>query len=307
MTSPDLTNLEGRRDFAVHWAWSDGPPAPGITAVLRVKDEARSLPHVLPPLLRAVDRVLVVDNGSTDGTPDLALAVAAEQDAAARLDLRSYPFPVARCGPEHLHTPPHSVHSLTYFYNWSFAQVHTAYSLKWDGDMVLTEEGVAALRALAWQLEAVEAAVVIPRHPVYVVNDSTALFDLEYVNEEPWLFPNRPAYSFVKAFDWELRMLSPAARWLVLPQGLCFELKYLDSDEFDHWSATDFDGKARTARKKREWDVFSAIADGQQPAGLVRVAAPSGAGVIEHLREQWIAARPRPIVRPQQVDDTAGV
>jgi len=27
------------------------------------------------------------------------------------------------------------VHSLTYFYNWSFSHVLTPYALKWDGDM----------------------------------------------------------------------------------------------------------------------------------------------------------------------------
>ena len=32
-----------------------------------------------------------------------------------------------------------------------------------------------------------------------------------------------------------------------LPQGLCVELKYLDSDEFDHWAGIDaFGATART-------------------------------------------------------------
>ena len=45
---------------------------PGTTAVLRVKNEAPSLPWVLPPLLRACDHVLLVDNGSDDGTAEVA-------------------------------------------------------------------------------------------------------------------------------------------------------------------------------------------------------------------------------------------
>ena len=35
------------------------------------------------------------------------------------------------------------------------------------------------------------------------------------------------------------------------------ELKYLDSDEFDHWVGPDaFGATARTLRKLREWEVF---------------------------------------------------
>ena len=49
---------------------------PGLTSVLRVKNEARSLPWVLPPLFRAVQQVVVVDNQSDDGTPEVARAVA---------------------------------------------------------------------------------------------------------------------------------------------------------------------------------------------------------------------------------------
>ena len=47
-----------------------------VTSVLRVKNEARSLPWVLPPLFEAVQHVVVVDNQSDDGTPDVAREVA---------------------------------------------------------------------------------------------------------------------------------------------------------------------------------------------------------------------------------------
>ena len=80
--SPTLTNLEGETDFNVRWGWADGALAPGFTAVLRARDEARTLPHSLPPLLRAVERVVLIDNGSTDGTAAVA------RDVAAGLGLR---------------------------------------------------------------------------------------------------------------------------------------------------------------------------------------------------------------------------
>src|ERR671912_488273 len=134
-------NREGLSEYAVRWNWVEDSSDSGFTAVLRVKDEARSLPWVLPGVLRSVEQTIVVDNGSTDGTPEVALRVAEELGFGERLRVLSYPFAVSRCGPEHLWTYPDSVHSLTYFYNWSFSHVQTRYALKWDGDMVLTPEG----------------------------------------------------------------------------------------------------------------------------------------------------------------------
>ena len=136
------TNLEGHTDYDITWPWTrpEGLRA-GTTAVLRVKDEAPSLPFVLPPLLRACDHVLVVDNGSTDGTPEVVRETAERLGRTDKLTLTSYPFSVARAGAEHLAQHERSVHSLSYFYNWCFAQVTTRYSWKWDGDMVLTTEG----------------------------------------------------------------------------------------------------------------------------------------------------------------------
>jgi glycosyltransferase involved in cell wall biosynthesis len=295
MTTSSLSNREQRKDFDVHWSWADGPTTEGITAVLRVKNEARSLPFVLPQLMRAVERVILVDNNSDDGTPELAKHLADQHDASDRLDIRSYPFSVSRCGPEHLGTAADSVHSLAYFYNWSFSGVRTAYSLKWDGDMVLTDAGVNALRTLSWQLEHVEVVIVIPRHPVYVIDDSAAYFDVDFVNNEPFVFPNHPDYTFAKAFDWEVRLIPEETPWFTLQQGLQFELKWLDRDEFENWSKTDFKPEVRT-RKAREWAIFQAHHRGEQHPGLSRIQSADGIHIVDYIRDVWLPQQKRPIV-----------
>ena len=277
---------EGEPEFAVRWGWADGPLAPGFTAVVRVKDEARALPWALPPLLRAAERVVLVDNGSTDGTPELARALAAEAGAAERLEVVAYPFAIARCGSEHLATAAGSVHSLTHFYNWSFAHVRTGYALKWDGDMVLTDAAAATLRDLAWQLEGAERIVRVPRSPLYVASDRVAHLDTALVNREPWAWPNRPGYEFVKALEWELPMFPPAVAALTLPEHGCVELKHLDAEEFGHWSRTDFAASARTSRKRRESEVFAALAGGREPPpGVREIVAPPGRHVIAYVRD----------------------
>jgi hypothetical protein len=290
--APILTNLEGRTEYNVRWGWADGDLEPGFTAVVRVKNEARSLPWVLPPLLRAVSRVVVVDNGSTDGTAGVARAVAGEEGALDRLDVVAYPFSIARCGQEHLETPATSVHSLAYFYNWSFSHVRTRYAVKWDGDMVLSDPAADVFRALAWQLEAAEVVVKVPRYPLYVADDRRAFLDMGLRNCEPWAWPNRPGYSFVKAMEWELPLWAGDITMMELPDWSCVELKYLDEDEFAHWSPTDFDASVRTQRKRREWDVFHALVDAAEPPrDVVVVEAPPGQHVIDYVRATWLVEK----------------
>ena len=188
-------------------------------------------------------------------------------------------------------TPAESVHSLAYFYNWSFSHVRTAYALKWDGDMVLTDAAVAALRDLEWQLEASEFVVRIPRYPLYVDGDRRAFLDTTMWNREPWGWPNGPDYSFFKAIDWELPLWPPGVASITLPDWSCVELKHLDVDEFAHWSDNSFAGSARTERKQREWETFHAIADnGALPDGVVEIDAPEGRHVVDYVRTTWLPA-----------------
>jgi hypothetical protein len=295
--SPVLSNLEGYSDYKVRWGWADGAQKPGFTAVVRVKNEARSLPWVLPPLFRAVHDVVVIDNGSTDGTPDIASNVADELGAGERLELLEYPFDVARCGDEHLGVAPESVHSLAYFYNWSFSHVRTSYALKWDGDMVLTDVAVQALRDLAWQLEGARVVVKMPRFPLYVADEKRAFLDTGVINCEAWAWPNRPGYKFVKAMEWELPLWPEPLRNVILPTWSAIELKHLDAEEFAHWSHTSFDASERTRRKRRELEVFRVLGEGgQPPAGVIEMTSSDERHVIDYVcstlaDEDWGAAQ----------------
>lgn len=297
----DIENLEGEHAFDITWPWTRGRMRPGTTAVLRVKDEARNLPWVLPPLLRVCESLVLVDNGSTDGTPDVARRVATENGAADKLRVHDYPFTVSRCGPEHLHTPAESVRSLVYFYNWAFSHVQTTYSLKWDGDMVLTEDGEKLLGDLAWQLPGQNAVLRLHRHSLYVESDRVAYLDLGLRNIEPYGYPMHPSYPHVKAFEWEMRAHSDDLVPVTMPEGTCLELKHLDSDEFAHWTAPEsFAESARTERKRREWELFAALQEGRwaDREGIHRIEAPEGTHVIDYVTHTWLPRRERPLTPP---------
>ncbi len=266
-----LTNVEGLAEYDVRWRWADGGLARGFTAVLRVRNEAGNLPFVLPPLLRSVAHVVVVDNDSTDGTADVARRVAAAHGATDRCEVASYPFTVARYGTEHLDTRPDSVRSPTYFCNWAYSQVGTTYTLKWDGDMVLTGDGEHLMRDLAWQVEGQPTVVHVPRFGLYVLSADVAWVDVALTNREPWGWPNRDGVLAGKGLEWEIPLfLGTGCRPMFLPDGICFETKWLDRDEFAHWSHRDFSRTRRTGRKRRELEVVERLIRGDLPTGLIR-------------------------------------
>lgn len=298
MSAPayDLGNLEGDHDFDVTWPWTTAARegrrlSRGTTSVLRVKNEARSLPWVLPPLLRTTHELILVDNQSTDGTPEVAMQVAAEHGYADKVRVYSYPFNVSRCGPEHLGTPADSIHSLVYFYNWAFSHVRTSYSLKWDGDMVLTKDAEGVLHDLAWSLPGRDVILRVPRNSLYVESDRVGYLDLGMPNVEPYGYPMGPAYPHVKAFEWELRTYPEDAEVMRLPAGASIELKWLDSDEFSHWTDPDaFADSFRTDRKRREWELFKRLqaGDWEGVPQLHRIEAPEGVHVIDHVSQEWL-------------------
>ncbi len=295
---PDIACLEGDPAYDVRWAWHDGPLEPGLTCVFRVKNEARNLPWVLPPMFRAVQRIVLVDNMSDDETGRVGHDVAEECGALDRYTGLAYPHRVSRAGAEHRDTRADSVHSLTHFYNWSFSHVRTAYSMKWDGDMVLTPDGVDALRDLSWQLEGREAVVVVPRHPLTVVDERTGWLDLGKSFLEPWVYPMGPDYTFVKAFEWEVREWPERAERLVLPDGLAVELKWLDADEFAHWTDPSQFNAQRSPRKLREWQIDRAVREGRAGDidGLVEIVAPPGVHIVDHVVNEWLPRAERPLV-----------
>lgn len=285
MKRRDFGNREGVTEFNVHW--HERAKAQGMfTAVLRVKNEARSLPWVLPSLLRVADAVILVDNASDDGTALVSEEVAKAEGAEDRLEIREYPFQIARCGAEHLGTPPDSVHSLTYFYNWSFSHVRTRYNWKWDGDMVLTVDGERSFNELKWQLEGLDAIIQVPRYPVYVESDDVAYLDADMRNREAWAWPNGVEFYFSKGAEWEIPVWPSGLPFIRLPEWTCFELKWLDADEFQHWTPDeDFSDNTRTTRKAREWTVFHDVRDGRMPRGIHRIESPGSTHVIDLLRE----------------------
>ena len=104
-----------------------------------------------------------------------------------------------------------------------------------------------------------------------------------------------PDYVYAKAPEWEIRTTPDRIEQFALPQGLCVELKWLDGDEFAHWTNPEaFATSIRNRRKRREWLVWNALHAGEVPEGVVEIVAPEGVHVVDHVTHTWLPRAPRP-------------
>ena len=140
-------------------------------------------------------------------------------------------------------------------------------------------------------MQGVDGAITLRRDPVYVESDRVAYVDLAQGKPEPWGWRNDPGHTFAKAFDWELMLPRRGDVVVRLPDSAAFELKWLDADEFAHWSHAEFK-EGINSRKRRDWELFHALRENSPPpTDLVRVESPEGVHVIEHLRHAYAEIR----------------
>jgi glycosyltransferase involved in cell wall biosynthesis len=111
--------------------------------MVRVKNEEEFLEASLESMVAHVDQLVIIDNLSTDRTPEIARQ--AMQKHPTSVKLLSYPHKIARPGSENYslsrsRAGRRSPQLLANFYDWCVAQCDGSHILKWDGDMVALNE-----------------------------------------------------------------------------------------------------------------------------------------------------------------------
>jgi hypothetical protein len=101
----------------------------GVSAIVRVKNEEEWIEPSLLSVSDAVDELVVVDNGSTDRTPEILARLSRALSPKVKLFFRP--------GLDHV--------DLTAF---ALAQASFRWALKWDGDFVARTTGPCAIRHL---------------------------------------------------------------------------------------------------------------------------------------------------------------
>ena len=125
---------------------------------MRIRNEAEFLDSSVRSIAGLVDRILLIDNLSSDASPTIIERLRA--DYPDKVEVRHYPHTLARVGAEHHRLRDNSIGSgsaggnadqppelLSSYYNWCLGHCRTPFVLKWDGDMI-------ALPNLAGELSA---------------------------------------------------------------------------------------------------------------------------------------------------------
>ena len=150
-----IRRFSGPGRAAVRWAAQPGLLAmastwpKSISAMVRVRNEEEWLYQAVSSVANLVDELILVDNASSDRTPQLIRQIAAEHPAKTR----TFPYPhlIARQGAENAdlvaHDDGRSPRLLANYYNWCLDRCSNPYVFKWDGDEIATDEMQRALSA----------------------------------------------------------------------------------------------------------------------------------------------------------------
>ncbi|HEC11766.1 MAG TPA: glycosyltransferase, partial [Acidiferrobacteraceae bacterium] len=131
-------NIEGNKDY--DFKLPNKVDVDGVTAIIRAKNEEDKIGLCLGSIYDIFDRIVVIDNGSDDRTRGVVEDFKKKYDSNDKLTIASYPFKLARNGPEHEATDENSLHSIVYFSNYSLSLCKRMWVCKWDADMVLRAE-----------------------------------------------------------------------------------------------------------------------------------------------------------------------
>jgi hypothetical protein len=142
MGLPSRGDLTGAAGLAAALA---GRRAKRVSAMVRVRNEAEFLGAAVRSIASLVDEVVIIDNASTDATPEVIRELIRELPAVRAV---AYPYRVARAGREHLTAVcegnGHPYRRLSTYSTWALHQCRYPFVLTWDADMLAGPELAAA-------------------------------------------------------------------------------------------------------------------------------------------------------------------
>lgn len=119
---------------------------PGITAVLRLRNEQDYVEQAFNSILPFFDEFVVVYNQCSDGTPEIVERLAAREPNRIRA-FHYVPEVFPQGSAKHAALPAHHVSSLVHYSNFAISKASHRVRLLWDGDMIAAPEPLGRIVA----------------------------------------------------------------------------------------------------------------------------------------------------------------
>ena len=180
---------------------------PGISVFMRVKDEADWINLSIQSIRSIADEIVVVDNGSTDGTYDLLTDLSSKENGAMRLFRR----------------PDLDLCALS---NFALSETRFQWVFRWDGDMVAHTTGkhsIFRLRNRLLSLDSRRYYVIYLRH-INLSGDLSHQDPDEMVHIEEYLHTFSPGARYVHPGCFEAIKVPPYYRVLFWYEPYSFHM-----------------------------------------------------------------------------------
>ncbi len=112
---------------------------PGISAIVRLRNEADYLERALNSILPFFDEFVIVYNQCSDRTPEIVEKFANKEPQRVKA-FHYLPEVFPQGSEQYRMLPPNHVSSLVHYYNFALSKASYRVRAKWDGDMIAAPE-----------------------------------------------------------------------------------------------------------------------------------------------------------------------
>jgi len=127
----NLINIEGIKEYNINYSWFIEDKPLWISWIARLKNWDDFLEKVIESHIPFLDEIILIDNQSTDKTKDICLKL--QKKYSNKIKFYEYNFEVIPPS-EKSSLDWNSIHSFTYFTNWSISKWKYKYIMKIDDD-----------------------------------------------------------------------------------------------------------------------------------------------------------------------------
>lgn len=193
-----IKNLEWVTSYNIDLNWFYKEKNKWISGVARLKNGDDYLEKVIESYINYLDEIILVDNQSNDNTWKICTELQAKYPD--KIKVFSYEYDVI--GAISKTSPPtNSIHSLAYYYNWSFAKSQYEYVMKIDDDNLMIPEKMAQIRksVLSWKRKRYNIF-----HGINVIkagNQIAVSWDIIYAGfyGDHWIYPVSPQTYYLQS------------------------------------------------------------------------------------------------------------